>query len=200
MGLINDVDLEAAADRGEERPLTEITRVVDTAVAGRVNFYDVNAARTIAGQIPARAAFAAGDSARTLLAIEGSCQNPSRGGLAAPSRPGEQVSMIDPIVGQRSLQWLCDVILTDDISESIGTVPPVESKRGVCGRVAARFTEQRLVLGVLDPVRLRLREPRLIQARFVHPCTLCLDADSLGRFQPMRWCIEPLGACDRRRP
>jgi hypothetical protein len=77
MGLIDDVDLETAADRGKERPLTQIASVVDTAVAGRINLNDVNAPRTITSQIPAGSAFAAWDGARTLLAIEGPCEDPS---------------------------------------------------------------------------------------------------------------------------
>jgi hypothetical protein len=77
MGLIDDVDLETAADRGKERPLTEIASVVDATVAGRINLDDVNAAGTIASQIPAGAAFAARDGAWTLLAIECPCEDPS---------------------------------------------------------------------------------------------------------------------------
>ena len=43
--LVDDVDLVAAADRGEERPLAQVTGVVDAAVAGRVDLDHVDGAR-----------------------------------------------------------------------------------------------------------------------------------------------------------
>ena len=41
--LVDDVDLVAVADRREERPLAQVTGVVDAAVAGRVDLDDVDA-------------------------------------------------------------------------------------------------------------------------------------------------------------
>jgi hypothetical protein len=57
--------------------------VVDAAVTGRVDFNDIDAARPVACQVAARPALPAGNSARTLFAVEGSGEDPSRGGLAA---------------------------------------------------------------------------------------------------------------------
>ena len=41
VGLVDDVDLEAVPDRGEEGPFAQVAGVVDTAVAGRVDLDDV---------------------------------------------------------------------------------------------------------------------------------------------------------------
>jgi hypothetical protein len=59
--------------------------------------------------------------------------------------------VVDPVVRQGPLQWLSDVVLTYDLGESIGPVPPVKREWGAYGR-AATGVEQRLILSVLDPV------------------------------------------------
>ena len=52
--LVDDVDLVAAADRCEERPLAQVAGVVDAAVAGRVDLDHVDRARPAAGEVTAR--------------------------------------------------------------------------------------------------------------------------------------------------
>ena len=47
VGLVDDVDLEAAADRREEGPLPQIASIVDAAVAGCVDLDDVDASRPL---------------------------------------------------------------------------------------------------------------------------------------------------------
>ena len=89
VGFVDDVDLEAAADRRKERPFSQIASVVDAAVAGRVDLDDIDTSRTMASQVTARLTFAAGHGPRTLLAVERASKDPSRGGLAAASRAGE---------------------------------------------------------------------------------------------------------------
>ncbi len=50
MRLVDDVDLEAAAGRREERLLAQLAGVVDAAVAGRVDLDDVDRAGAVGGQ------------------------------------------------------------------------------------------------------------------------------------------------------
>ena len=126
--LVDDVDLVAAADRGEERPLAQVAGVVDAAVAGGVDLDHVDAARTAAGQVAAGLALAARLGARTRLAVQRAGQDAGRGGLATAARTGEQVGVVDPVVGQRPLQRLGDVLLADDVGEGVrvgsaGTAP-----------------------------------------------------------------------------
>ena len=64
--------------------------------------------------------------------------------------------MVDPVVGQGSLQRLGDVVLADDLGKGVRTVAPVERERGLRALGRSRLGEQRLVLSVLDPVRPRL--------------------------------------------
>jgi hypothetical protein len=86
--------------------------------------------------------------------------------------------MIDPIVGQRALQRLRDVVLSDDLGEGVRPIAPVEREWGVFGRPAARVVEQRVVLGVLDSIPLGTGGLNVIEPRFFHACTLCRDGDS----------------------
>ena len=58
--------------------------------------------------------------------------------------------MIDPVVRQRSLQWLSDVLLTDDLGERVWSVAAVERERGWRGWAWRGLVKQRLVLRVLD--------------------------------------------------
>ena len=50
VGLVDDVDLVAAVDRGEEGAFAQVARVLDTAVAGRVDLDHVDRAGTVGGQ------------------------------------------------------------------------------------------------------------------------------------------------------
>ena len=59
MRLVDDVDLEAALRRAEERAFAQLAGVVDAAVAGRVDLDDVDGAGAVAGQRDARVALAA---------------------------------------------------------------------------------------------------------------------------------------------
>ena len=62
--------------------------------------------------------------------------------------------MVDPVVDEGSLQGLGDMFLADDLGKGVRTVATVE--REWCGRAQSGLVEQRLVLGVLDPLQPRL--------------------------------------------
>ena len=126
VGLVDDVDLVAAADRREERLLAQVAGVVDAAVGGRVDLDHVDRARAPAGQVAAGVALAARVGDRRLLAVERAGQDPRRGGLAAAAGTGEEVGVVHPVGRERSAQRLGHVVLPDDLGEGLGTVAPVE--------------------------------------------------------------------------
>src|SRR3712207_8675852 len=70
VGLVDDVDLEAAVHRREEGPLAQVAGVVDTAVARRVDLDDVERAGAVRRQGHAGAAGAARGRRRPLLAVQ----------------------------------------------------------------------------------------------------------------------------------
>ena len=138
VGLVDDVDLVAAVHGGEEGPLTQVTRLVHAAVAGRVDLDDVDAARTPAREVDARPARATGGGRGALLAVQAPGEDACRGRLAAAARAAEQVGVVDPVVGERPLQRLGDMLLPDDLVEGVGAVAAVEGQRGILRRLGAR--------------------------------------------------------------
>ena len=104
VGLVDDVDLVAAPHRREERLLAQVAGVVDTAVGGGVDLDHVDRARPAAGEVAAAVALAARVGDRRLLAVERAGQDPGGRGLAAAARTGEEVGVVDPVVGQRRPQ------------------------------------------------------------------------------------------------
>ena len=101
VGLVDDVDLVATADRCEERLLPQLAGVIDAAVRGGVDLDHVDRARAVAGQLDAAVALAARVGHRRLVAVERPGQDPRRGGLAAPAGAGEEVGVVDPVARQR---------------------------------------------------------------------------------------------------
>ena len=131
VGLVDDVDLVAAAHRREERPLAQVAGVVDAAVGRGVDLDHVDRARPAAGEVLAAVALAARVGVGRLLAVERPRQDPRAGGLAAAARAGEEVGVVDPVVGQRRPQRLGDVVLADDLGERLGPVAAVQGEGGL---------------------------------------------------------------------
>ena len=73
--LVDDEDLLAVSRRGERGPLPQLPRVVDAAVAGRVDLDDVEAARSAAGELHAAVA----DPARRVASAPGRSSGSARG-------------------------------------------------------------------------------------------------------------------------
>ena len=128
VGLVDDVDLEAARDRREERLLAQVAGVVDAAVARRVDLDDVDAARPVRGQLDAGAADAARLGRRPLLAVQRAGEDAGAGRLAAAARPAEQVGVVDLVVAQRLLERLGDVLLPDHLGEGRRAVLAVQGE------------------------------------------------------------------------
>ena len=132
VGLVDDVDLVAAVHRGEEGALPQVPGVLDTAVAGGVDLDHVDAARPTARQILTGTAHPAGRGRGALLAVQAARQDAGRGGFAATTRPGKQVSVVDAVVVQGPHEGHGDVILADHLGERIRAIAPVERQRRGC--------------------------------------------------------------------
>ena len=127
VGLVDDEDLVAVPHGRKRRPLAKVTRVVNAAVGGRVDFHDVQGARTAGGELPAGSALPAGLVGGPLRAVEAARQDARRRGLTAPARAREQVGVCHAIGAQRRLQRLRHVFLADHLVEGVGAIPAVQS-------------------------------------------------------------------------
>ena len=129
VGLVDDVDLVAAAHRREERLLAQVAGVVDATVGGRVDLDHVDRARAATRQVAAGVALPARVGDRALLAVERAREDARRGGLAAAARAREEVGVVDPVVGQGRAQGRRHVVLPDDLAEGLGPVAAVQGER-----------------------------------------------------------------------
>ncbi len=125
--FVDDEDAVSRLGGRVERSVAELTGVVDAAVAGRVEFDDVDVAGAVGRQRDAGVAHPARGGGRALLAVQRARQDARRRRLAAAPRAGEQVGVVDPAGRQRRRQWLGDVLLADHFAERRGPVLAVES-------------------------------------------------------------------------
>ncbi|SHW80470.1 Uncharacterised protein [Mycobacteroides abscessus subsp. abscessus] len=125
--FVDDEDAVPRLRRRVERAVPELTGVVDTTVAGGVEFDDVDVARPVRRERHARMALAARIGRRPLLTVQRAGQDARRRRLATTARPGEQVGMVDPARFERVAQRLGDMLLPDYLSETCRSVLAVES-------------------------------------------------------------------------
>ena len=126
VGLIDDEDLVAVANRGEGGAFTQVPGVVDTAVAGSVNFDDVERAGAATGQLDAAVACAARMGGGALGAVEAAGQDARGRGFAATAGAGKQVGVVDTVLFQGSHQRRRDMLLPDHVGKGIRTVPAIQ--------------------------------------------------------------------------
>ena len=75
VGFVNDEDLVAITHGREGGALTQVTRIINATVAGRVDFDNVERPRTTGGQFHARRAGSTRSISRSLLAVQTAGQN-----------------------------------------------------------------------------------------------------------------------------
>ena len=126
--LVDDVDLVPAAGGPEEGLLPQVTGVVHATVRSRVDLDDVDRPRPVPGQVLTGLAHAARRRRRPLLAVQTAREDPCTGRLPTAARPAEQVRVIDPVVTQRLLQRVSDMLLPDDLGERLGAVTAIQRK------------------------------------------------------------------------
>ncbi len=129
VGLVDDVDLVPAARGTEEGLLAQLTGVVHTTVRGRVDLDDVDRSRAVPGQVAAGLALPARRRGGTLLTVQAAGEDARAGRLAASTRTAEQVRVIDPVVPQRLLQRVGDMLLPDDLGKGLRAIAAVQRER-----------------------------------------------------------------------
>ena len=124
--LVDDEDAVPRLRRRVERAVAQLASVVDAAVAGRVEFDDVDAARTVRGQRHAGVAHPAWRGSRALRAVQRSSQDARRRRLPTATRPREQVGVVDTAGRQRGRERFGDMLLADHVGEDCRSVLAVE--------------------------------------------------------------------------
>ena len=124
--LVEDEDLVAVPGRREHGPLAQIPRVVDTVVACGIDLHDIHRSATIAAQLYATRADAAGGISRSLGAVEAASEDAGRRGLAATARPAEEIGVIDAVVSQRSAQRIGHLRLPDQLGKSLWPITAIQ--------------------------------------------------------------------------
>ena len=115
MDFVDQVDLELTRRGGDGDVLFDAADLLDAAVAGRVQFDQVEGAP--GKQINAGLAFVAGLTVAAVGAVERAAEEAARAGLAGAPWPGEEVGVGDAAGLQRVGQRLGDVLLPGEVAE-----------------------------------------------------------------------------------
>src|SRR4029078_4332716 len=124
--LVDDEDPVARLCGRIERSVPQLAGVIHTAVAGRVEFDDVDTAGTVRGQRDARVTDSTGCGRWALLAVQRAGEDARRRRLPAAPRSGEQVGVVDAACSQGRLELFGDMLLPDYFSERCRPVLAVE--------------------------------------------------------------------------
>ena len=122
--LVEDVDLATSRRRRELRALAQVTRVVDATVRGHVELDDVE--RRARRDRHARLAGPAGRRRRTVDAVDRLREDARDRGLARAARSGEEVRVVEPVLGDGVGERAHDRRLADDVGEGTGPVAAVQ--------------------------------------------------------------------------
>jgi hypothetical protein len=122
--LVHDVDLvSAGCAGGVHRPFAQLPRIVDAAIAGRVDLDDVQVGPA-GPDANAGIALPTGLSAvsRPLLAVERHGQHAGCRGLADPARTGQQIGVCNAVPRDGAREASGDVILGDQVGKVLWTI------------------------------------------------------------------------------
>jgi hypothetical protein len=113
VGLIQDENLEAVTSRREDRTFAKVAGVIDTVVAGGVDFDDVERATAIARKLDAARTLATWGVGWALGTVKAASKDASRSGLAATARAREQIRVVYAVVSKGRHQWSGHLRLAD---------------------------------------------------------------------------------------
>ena len=117
--LIDDVYLEAPAGRRVQRAFQQFAHVVHLGVRGGIQFDQID--KTTAIDLLACATFATRCGGDTGRAIQRLGKDTRNGGFAHPACAGEQISMMQPVLGERVAQRPDDMLLPRQLREGFRT-------------------------------------------------------------------------------
>ena len=118
--LVDDVDFKLRRSRRVHAGLSQLTHLFDTVVAGAVDLKHVD--RSALGDLDALGIVIGEVDLRAVGAVQALGKNPRQGRLASATRPAEQIGVRDALDADGVGQRLADVILTNNITEALGTV------------------------------------------------------------------------------
>ena len=117
--FVDDVHLEAPAGRRIQRVLQQLAHVVDLGVGGRIQLDQID--ETPAVDLGTRTAHTARRGGDAGFAIQGFGEDARDGGLAHAARAGEEISVMQTVLGKRIGQRPDDMLLPRQLSEVPGT-------------------------------------------------------------------------------
>jgi hypothetical protein len=102
VSLVEDEDFVAVAGRSKGGTFAQIAGIVNTVVAGGVDFDDIHAATAVARQFDAAWALATRSVGWALGAVQATSQDASRGSFTAAARTRKEVSVVDAVAAKGS--------------------------------------------------------------------------------------------------
>ena len=117
MRFVEDKDLVAVPGRCEHGPFAQVSGVVDTIVAGRVDLDDIQRAAAVARQLDTGRADTARGVGRTFDAVEAAGEDARRGRLAATARTAKQIGVVDAVGAQCRHQRIRHLRLPDQFGK-----------------------------------------------------------------------------------
>jgi hypothetical protein len=120
VNLVNNVDLISSPDRGESHILPQFTDLIDTVITRSIDFEHVEA--DTSGDLTAGIAFSTGVNGWSVYTVQSLGQNPRRRRFTCSAWPDEEISMREPLLDDRVLQRLNDVILSQKIVKELGSI------------------------------------------------------------------------------
>ena len=123
--FVDDIDLVPGHRRGVADLLAKVPDIVDAAVAGRVDLYQVHRAALVDRQT-----YFAGVVGLAVLwrkAVQCLCKNTRGAGFAGAPGTAEQVSVSDTILNDRIANRTSDRLLAHELSKCTRTPFPVEN-------------------------------------------------------------------------
>ena len=120
--LVDNEDAVARLSGRINRPITQLTHIIDTTVAGRVELRDVEAAGAAGSQCQTRITGATRGGRRALHAVQRAGHNTCRRRLSAATRAGKEVGMVDSAGVESSRQRVSYMLLADNLVKGCGTI------------------------------------------------------------------------------
>ena len=120
VNFVNDVDLEFGRGRSVFARLAQFTHLLDAVISGAVNLEDIQ--RAALGYFLAARVFIVEIDLGPAGAVQTFGKNAGDGGLAGAARAAEEVRMGDSLLLNGMGQRLCDMLLADDVAETLRTV------------------------------------------------------------------------------
>jgi len=123
--LVEDEDLEAVASGSEDGTLPKVARVVDTVVARGVDLDDIERTATVTAEFDAAVAHSTRGVGRALRTVEAAGKDASTRGLAASTRPTEEIGVVHTVGAQRGAERIGHLRLADEFGKRLRPITAI---------------------------------------------------------------------------